>query len=216
MIPLFHTGIFRMYIIVGHSRPTSLLPHWSYFLLPYILWTGTKPTLCNKYRNKYQVLKLLLRLKLFLFQLQYWPFLLSFCAIQVKNVITVTSILQNNPYNMAFSEEDRIVMQYLGLRQSQNYSAKLFLENFLIEDGNLMDLKTFCVRLLKLVRACVEWAAVGRVQQELTKTSNWCKILCWVKKTDTDSSHTKRNITRSRYFSNFRKRKTGHCCFTIQ
>ena len=52
---------------------------------------------------------------------------------QLKNDVTVTSFV----YNMTFSEEDRIVIQYLG--QNQNYRAKRFFRDFLIKDGNLMD-----------------------------------------------------------------------------
>jgi len=59
----------------------------------------------------------------------------------------------NNHYNI---EEDRIiVLQYL--RQNQNYSAKRFLREFPDKRWNLVDLTTFCVRLIKL-GSCVRWA----------------------------------------------------------
>lgn len=46
----------------------------------------------------------------------------------------------------------------------------VFLGNFLIKDENLVDLETFCVRLIKLVCAVRRAAAVDRVQQTVDGT----------------------------------------------
>jgi len=79
---------------------------------------------------------------------------------------------------MAFSEEDRIVIQCL--RQSQNYSAKRFLTEFPDKGWKLGGLKDL-LRKIDETGSCVRRVGSGRprsLQQELTKTSNWCKILC--------------------------------------
>src|SRR5688572_15956469 len=52
----------------------------------------------------------------------------NYALYQLKTDVTVTSFVIRIRYKMAFSEEDRIVIQYL--RQNQNYSAKRFLREF--------------------------------------------------------------------------------------
>ena len=76
---------------------------------------------------------------------------------------------------MAFSEEDRIVIEYL--RQNQNYSAKRFIREFPAKEWKLGGLNALLRKIDRTGSCRRQVGRVDRVLQEMTKTSDRYKLL---------------------------------------